>query len=450
MNPCPGHMVELDISFSYHTGEEIFSSFSLSAEEGEHILVLSPPGSGKTTLARILTGSIPKYIEGSLGGYFRIGGRDVLPMDIPERVELVGRASQNSDEMLLFSSVEEEISFPLENLGLAGEERERRISDALSLFGLERYRDVSTSELSGGEKRRLMLAVLYAVDPLVYILDESFDELSPHWRKRLAELVHSNPRTVIALGSHELGEYDAVFDRVVMIEGKACRSYVQRPFQPYSFPSSSESGHILSAESIAVEREHRSSGSLPSFSLSVPSFFLSEGECTTLIGENGSGKSSFSRILSGLLKKRAGTVRLDGNVIMQKDRRHVVAYLMQNPYEELFLPTVSDELHSTGASDDDIERALEVFSLDCDAYVQEMSYGKAKMLQAAVFYLLDRPFAIFDELDSAVSYDDFAKTIAAYLGKGCGILVITHDMRIASMLPGRKLRIEGGVLHECE
>ena len=55
-----------------------------------------------------------------------------------------------------------------------------------------------------------------------------------------------------------------------------------------------------------------------------------------------------------------------------------------------------------------------------------------------------------DQWKKSMAYDDFAKTIAAYLGKGCGILVITHDMRIASMLPGRKLRIEGGVLHECE
>ena len=192
-------MAELDISFSYDSGEEVFSSFSLSMEKGEHVLILSPPGSGKSTLARILTGSAPKYRRGSLSGSFIVDGVDVLGLDIPERMRLIGRVSQDTDEMMLFSSVHEELSFPLENMGLGRAEREERIDGVLSLFGLERYRDVSTSELSGGEKRRLMLAVLFAIDPGIYILDESFDELSPQWRKRLASLVKGLDRTSLFL-----------------------------------------------------------------------------------------------------------------------------------------------------------------------------------------------------------------------------------------------------------
>ena len=79
-----------------------------------------------------------------------------------------------------------------------------------------------------------------------------------------------------------------------------------------------------------------------------------------------------------------------------------------------------------------------------------MSYGRAKLLQAALFYLLDRPFAIFDELDSALSSDDFVAVVSAYLGKGVGLLVITHDLRVSEMLPGRKLSIREGVLCECQ
>ena len=73
-----------------------------------------------------------------------------------------------------------------------------------------------------------------------------------------------------------------------------------------------------------------------------------------------------------------------------------------------------------------------------------MSYGKAKMLQAALFFLLSRPFAIFDELDSALDYRDSLKAVEAYLAGGAGLLVITHDRKFASRLPGDKLRMDGG------
>lgn len=442
-------MAELDISFSYDSGEEVFSSFSLSMEKGEHVLILSPPGSGKSTLARILTGSAPKYRRGSLSGSFIVDGVDVLGLDIPERMRLIGRVSQNTDEMMLFSSVHEELSFPLENMGLGRAEREERIDGVLSLFGLERYRDVSTSELSGGEKRRLMLAVLFAIDPEIYILDESFDELSPAWRKRLASLVKGLDRTVIALGSHELAEYAEAFDRIVTIKEGRAAEYACEPLPASSFPVRMND-RSLEAEALVIERDHRSSGDLPSFMLSVPSFSIRGGECVTLLGENGTGKSSFSRVLSGLLKERSGRVLFDGKEVSWRERRHRVAYLMQNPYEELFLPTVGDELRSTKASEKEISEVLHLFSLDPEEYVQEMSYGRAKLLQAALFCLLDRPFAIFDELDSALSSDDFVAVVSAYLGKGVGLLVITHDLRVSEMLPGRKLSIREGVLCECQ
>ena len=139
---------------------------------------------------------------------------------------------------------------------------------------------------------------------------------------------------------------------------------------------------------------------------------------------------------------------IDGKELSQKERRHSVAYLMQNPYEELFLPTVLDELNSTGADSNRIDYVLSLFSLERDAYVQELSYGKAKMLQAAVFFLLGRRFAIFDEMDSALSSVDFHRVLSCYLDNGTAVLVITHDMSVASMLPGRRLMIEGGVLDE--
>ncbi len=441
-------MAEAEITFSYGEGEDIFHSFSFSAAEGEHVLLLAPPGSGKTTLARIITGSVPAYSGGSLSGFVSVCGRDILSLPVPERMEYAGRVSQNSDEMMLFSCVEEEILFPLANLGLAEDEIERRLSSVLALLGLEKYRKVPSSELSGGEKRRLMLAILFAVDPALYILDESFDELSPSWRRKLAGMIHTSPRSILVLGSHELGEYSGVFDRVISIEDGKAGEYRRTELKRLEYRKSLESEHVLDVSSLSIERRHRSTGG-SGFTLSVPSFSLRSGECAVLMGENGSGKSSFSRVLSGLLEEKSGSVMLDGRVLSPRERRRSAAVLMQNPYEELFLPTVGDELESTGAAASLIEAALSMFSLEREWYTAEISYGRAKLLQAALFYLLRRPFAVFDEFDSSLPYEESQAAVRAFLESGSGVIVITHDEAFAASLPGKRWEITEGVLHEC-
>ena len=93
-----------------------------------------------------------------------------------------------------------------------------------------------------------------------------------------------------------------------------------------------------------------------------------------------------------------------------------------------------------------IDRAYNLFNLVPEWYTAEISYGRAKMLQAMLFYLLERPFAIFDEFDSALPYEESLSVIRMYLEAGCGVAVITHDMAFASILPGRHMNIADGVL----
>ena len=436
-------MVVDDLCFGYEGGERVFSSFSLSLGDGEHVLVLAPPGSGKTTLAKILTGPVPAYSGGSLSGSISMDGRNLLDIPIAERMEKVSRISQDTDEMLLFSTVEEEVRFPLANMGLGWDEVERRTEESLCRFSLSALRKSSSSQLSGGEKRRLMLAVLFAIDPEVYVFDESFDELSPAWRERLAAMIRSLGRKVIAFGSHELDEYSGAFDRIVTIADGRCVPYAMQPM-PELDALPVPGSHVLAADGLRISRRHTGMKDEVPFSLSVGGFTLRSGTCVTLLGENGSGKSTFAKVLCGLLREDGGTVSIDGAPIGWKDRRHKVAYLMQNPYQELFLPTVRDELKSTGCSDEAMAAAASSFQLPLDGYVAELSYGKAKLLQAALFLLLGRRFAIFDELDSALDYRDSLKAVEAYLAGGAGLLVITHDRKFASRLPGDKLRMDGG------
>ena len=428
-------MIEIEnLTFSYRKDEEeIFSSFSLSVKKGEIVLLLSASGTGKTTLARILTGGAPKYTSGEISGSVSISGKDLLSLDIVDRRRLVGRVSQDTDEMILFSTVDAELRYPLENLGLDDIEVEERITTALALFELEKYRGVSTSELSGGEKRRLMCAILFSVSPDVLIFDESFDELSPRWRMKLHEIIKNSGKTVIILASHFLEEYQGLYDRIVSISDGRIADFKECIRPSLSYTPNSCSGS-LELRDISIKRPHRSIADSMPFTLAVPSLEIKKGTITVLMGDNGAGKSTLSRILCGLLKPDHGHILLDGKEIKESERRVDVAYLMQNPYQQLFLPTVLDELRSTNASKMDIDMALSLFSLDKDSYISELPYGKAKLVQAAVFYLLDRDYAILDELDSALSYEDSMNVVRLYNEKKRGIIVITHDKQFASSL----------------
>ena len=145
-------MIEIkDLSFNYKGEERLFSSLSLNIEAHHPVLILSPPGSGKTTLARILTGTAEKYYWGERSGTFLIDDVDLFALDIPERKNYVARSSQNSDEAILFPTLLDEVAFPLEQRNLGRKRIREELEGLLKRYDLEKYCDSDTSELSGGE-----------------------------------------------------------------------------------------------------------------------------------------------------------------------------------------------------------------------------------------------------------------------------------------------------------
>ena len=440
-------MIEIkDLSFNYKGEERLFSSLSLNIEAHHPVLILSPPGSGKTTLARILTGTAEKYYWGERSGTFLIDDVDLFALDIPERKNYVARSSQNSDEAILFPTLLDEVAFPLEQRNLGRKRIREELEGLLKRYDLEKYCDSDTSELSGGEKRRLNLATLDAIAPRFYIYDEAFDELSSSWRSKLLSLIKEK-EYVLVLGSHYLGEYDDLFDSVYEIRDGHLVPYEPRDVF-FSFPclKDAEDSHLLRLEDISFSQRHRAMEEGGLFSLSVPSFEMKSSSLYLLTGENGAGKSTLARIITGIREPDNGRIVLDGKEIRAKDRKKKVSYLFQNPFNQLYLPTVKDELLSVSRNEELISHVASLFSLSLDDYTQELSYGKAKLLQGAIFYILNRPFAIFDEVDSAISYEDTMTMLRLYLERGTAVLMISHDERIISAFKGERYHIEKGVL----
>lgn len=157
----------------------------LSVAEGSHLAILGPNGSGKSTLARLMAGIIPAD-----SGELRLGGLDPK---IPEQREklraTVGLIFQNPDNQLVSVTVERELAFGLENLGLPPEEMKDRIDWALEKFNLGRYRFHSPNKLSGGEKQRLAIAAVVAMRPSYLILDEPTSFLDPAGRAEILSIL---------------------------------------------------------------------------------------------------------------------------------------------------------------------------------------------------------------------------------------------------------------------
>lgn len=438
-------MIEInDLSFCYKGEEKLFSSLCLKMERKKPVLIIADPGLGKTTLARILTGPAEKFYSGERTGSFLLDGMDLFSLDIPERKSYVARSSQNSDESILFPTVVDEIAFPLEQRNLEWSEMDGILRALLERYDLMKYHDADTSELSGGEKRRLNLAVLDAINPRLCIYDEAFDDLSIPWRRRLLSII-SEKEYALVLGSHYLSEYDGFFDSVYELKDGKLVNYERRR-SLFSFPSlqSFSREDKLSISSLTYTQSHRAMEDERPFELSVSSLELKSGEVALLTGENGAGKSTLAKVITGINEESGGFILLNGRRLRAKERKRLITYLFQNPFNQLYLPTVKDELSSVSSDEDEIRETADLFSLSLDDYTQELSYGKAKMLQAAIFYILDRPFVLFDEVDSAVSYESTEKMLSLYLGKGAGVLMISHDERIISSFSGRRYNIEGG------
>lgn len=206
-----------DVSFSYSSQEgRILSGLSFSIEAGTFLCLTGANGSGKSTLSMLLNGLL---IPSS--GSVLVDGLDTR--DKKNRYEIrrrVGLLFQNPDNQIVGDSVEDDIAFGAENLGLEVDEITRRVESALSATGLEEKRYLSPSSLSGGEKAKLGIAGLLALDPEILVLDEATAMLDPDGRKEVMSLLHflnkEYGKTVILITHHSQETVEA--DRIIVLD----------------------------------------------------------------------------------------------------------------------------------------------------------------------------------------------------------------------------------------
>lgn len=168
------------VSYKYPDSDTLaLRDINFEADFGELVLLVGPSGCGKSTFARIFNGLIPNFYGGELTGRISIAGLDPRKTPTPKFAGLVGFMFQNPENQLFFNSVERELAFGLENLGIPPEEIRRRVDETLKEYGLEELRHRSPFELSGGQQQKVALASVMVMKPRILILDEPTANLDP-------------------------------------------------------------------------------------------------------------------------------------------------------------------------------------------------------------------------------------------------------------------------------
>lgn len=213
-----------DLTFAYDSGgKPALEEVSLEVAEGEFVCVTGPSGAGKTTLALALAGVIPHLVHGDLHGTVRYRDESIPEMSMAAIARSIGIVLQDPEAQLFNLTVEEEITFGLQNLRVPLEEIPSRVADALEMVGMKEYGRASSAALSGGQKQRVAIACTLALEPSVLILDEPTSELDPLGSLGVYEiLTRLNERgTTIVLVDQELDEVALHVDRIIYLyDGK--------------------------------------------------------------------------------------------------------------------------------------------------------------------------------------------------------------------------------------
>jgi len=215
-----------DVSFRYSKNQDhVLRNISFNVKKGEFLGISGPSGSGKSTLCLMMNGIIPKTIEGEFSGEVYIDGEDIAEKEIYEISEKLGLILQNPESQLFSMTVEEELAFGPENLGIKREEIGDRVSWALDLVGMERFREAFPHQLSGGEKQKIAIASLLTMKPEILVLDEPTSNLDPKSRIEIFKIVQKLNRkgmTVVVV-EHETNFISSADKILILNEGEIVR-----------------------------------------------------------------------------------------------------------------------------------------------------------------------------------------------------------------------------------
>ncbi len=463
-------MIEIEgLSYAYpQQTEPSLRAVSLAFKAGQLALVAGHSGSGKTTLTRCINGLIPRrYTSGRLQGRVLMAGADIAKLGLAELAVRVGTVLQDPETQIVAAEVFYDIAFGLENLGLPRDEIRTRVQHAADRIGIAHLLGRSTASLSGGEKQKVSLAGVLAMQPDVLLFDEPLAALDPASAREVMQLLRdlADAGKAVIIVEHRIKSVmQQRLDQVIVLErGEVVPDAVEMAQLDQRYPAIQKRARQPNSPPLAELRDvgfaHPNGESV----LNNVSLRVQPGDVIALLGRNGVGKSTLCKHLIGLLRPSSGQVFVEGqDVVAEKlsvaQLARSVGYVFQSPSFMLFAPSVREELafgprNLELPKDQIAANGLSAAqSLNISEFMERhplaLSFGQQKRVSIASVLTMQPKLLIMDEPSAGQDHDNivrFMNDLLAYASVQAMIFA-THDLDLARAYANRVVVMEDGAI----
>jgi energy-coupling factor transport system ATP-binding protein len=479
------------------TAEPVLRDVDLTIPEGELCLVIGRTGSGKTTLLRAVNGLVPHFSGGTLSGRVVVDGRDTRDHRPRDLAEVVGFVGQDPLSGFVTDTVEDELAYGMESLGLPADVMRKRVEETLDLLGLADLRQRPLTDLSGGQQQRVAIGSVLTTHPQVLVLDEPTSALDPLAAEEvlatLQRLVHDLGLTVV-LAEHRLERVVQYADRVVLVPGDGMTVVDGAPEEILASsaiaPPVVELGRVAGWRPLPLSvrdarrraaplRQQLADLKAPDHAcdergdvvcrvadlvagytrlpvLKGVSASLARGEIVALMGRNGAGKSTLMKTLVGMRTPDSGTVEVGGHAPADlkpaRLLRHV-GLVPQVPGDLLYESTVARECtqadRDAGVPAGTTAALFERLSpgVPGDQHPRDLSEGQRLTLALAIVLAAQPPLLLLDEPTRGLDYTakhrlvEILRDLAA---DGHAVMLATHDVELVAEVATRVVVLADG------